>query len=115
MFDLSLGEIMLVVIIAVIFIGPRELPVVIKAIASAMRSMRGLMSELRGAFDELAHESGLKDARDEFEQEMTMIRGDDGDMYEGYDLTKVMTSTPKPAIKDMTVDETRLAGDKDDR
>jgi sec-independent protein translocase protein TatB len=102
MFDLSFGEIMLVVLVAVVFIGPNELPVVVKAAASAMRSVRGLMRELRGAFDDLAKESGLKDTAEEITKEIKMIKGDDGEMYESYDLSTVMLpkTTPKPQIKD---------------
>ena len=113
MFDLSLGEIMLVVVVAVIFIGPKELPVVVRSVANVMRSIRSLMGELRGAFDDLASESGLKDTAREIKQEITMIEGDDGDMYESYDLTKLMTTTPKPQIKDLTVDTSATDKPKD--
>ena len=101
MFDLSLGEIMLVVVAAVIFIGPKELPVVIKALAGAMQSIRSLMNELRGVFDDLAKESGFTETKQALEKEVRMIKGDDGQYYESYDMQNVMT--PKPQIKDFTV------------
>lgn len=88
MFDFSFAEIALIVIVAVVFIGPKELPVVIRAVAKAMRAMRSLANEIRAAFDELGRESGLKDAAEEFKQDVTMIRGDDGKMYESYQLPK---------------------------
>lgn len=84
MFDLSLGELALVVIAAVVFIGPKELPSVIRALATAMRHLRSLASEIRRAFDDLAKESGVK----ELEEGMRLIRGDDGKMYEAYDMPK---------------------------
>lgn len=97
MFDLSFAEILLIVIVAVIFIGPNELPVVIRTVAKAMRALRSLARELRGVFDDLARESGVKDAADDFHREMHMIKGDDGKMYEAYDATHAMTATrPKP-------------------
>jgi sec-independent protein translocase protein TatB len=102
MFDLSLGEIGLVVAAAVIFIGPKELPVVIKGIAGAMASVRGLMHDLRGAFDDLAKESGYTDTKESLENEIRMIRGDDGKLYESYDMTDISGSTPKPQIKDFS-------------
>lgn len=112
MFDLSFGEVMLVVVAAVIFIGPKELPVVVKAVAGAMQAIRSLMGELRGAFHDLAEESGFEEAKREFEQDVKMIRGDDGDLYESYDLTKVMTPAPRPQLKDFASEPT--AADKDD-
>src|SRR5687768_8520613 len=98
MFDLSLAEIMLVVVVAVIFIGPKELPVVIRAIAKAMRSLHSLMQEIRGAFDDLAKESGLKDTAEEISREVQMIKGDDGKFYESYDASHVML--PQSTAKD---------------
>ncbi len=85
MFDLSLAEVALIVVVAVIFIGPKELPVVIRAVAKALRALRGLYNDIRRAFDELARESGLQD----IENDIKLIRGDDGKMYEAYDVTKI--------------------------
>jgi len=92
MFDFSFAELALIVVVAVIFIGPKELPVVVRAAAKAMRAMRSLAGEIRQAFDELGRESGLKDTAEEFKHEVQMIRGDDGKMYEAYEMPKM---TPK--------------------
>lgn len=86
MFDLSLTELALIVVVAVVFIGPKELPAVIRAIAKAMKNLRGLARDIRGAFDDLAKESGVKAITDEFESDVRMIKGDDGKWYESYDL-----------------------------
>jgi len=75
--------------VAVVFIGPKELPVVVKAIAKAMRALKGLTAEFRKAFDEISAESGLKDSAEEIQNEMRMIKGDDGKFYEAYDVTKL--------------------------
>jgi Tat protein translocase TatB subunit len=99
MFDLSFAEVMLVVVVAVIFIGPKELPTVIRAIAKVMRSIRSLMNEVRGAFDGLAEESGLKETAKGIEREVRMIKGDDGQMYESYDTSDLMIELPKKNIQ----------------
>lgn len=82
MFDLSLAELGLIVIVAVIFIGPKDVPVVLRAISKGMRQLRQLGRELHQAFDELSREAGVAD----IEREMRLIKGDDGKMYESYDL-----------------------------
>lgn len=87
MFDLSLGELVLIAVVVVVCIGPRELPTVLRAVAKAMRSLRSLGAEIRAAFDELAEESGVKD----LERDITMIKGDDGRFYESYDMSKLPT------------------------
>ncbi len=82
MFDISLAELALIVVVAVVFIGPKELPAVIQAIAKAMRWMKDIGKEIRAAFDELARESGVEDLK----KEVHYIRGDDGKLYESYHL-----------------------------
>lgn len=109
MFDLSLGEIGLVIVAAVIFIGPKELPNVIKAIASAMNGFRELMNDLRGAFDDLAHESGFKETKQALENEVRMIKGDDGEYYESFDMPQMTSLTPQPILKDQP-----MTGNSDD-
>lgn len=91
MFDLSFAEVLLVIVVAVIFIGPKELPVVIRAVAKAMRGIRALAGEIRAAFDDLGRESGLKDVADDINSEMRMIRGDDGKLYEAYDVPEKLS------------------------
>jgi sec-independent protein translocase protein TatB len=86
MLDFSFAEIALIVIVAVIFIGPKDLPVVIRAISKALRAMRSLANEIRKAFEEIGDESGLKETAEEFKSGVKMIRGDDGKMYESYQL-----------------------------
>lgn len=86
MLDFSFAELALVVIVAVIFIGPKELPVVVKACAKAFRALKSLTREVRKNFDMLAEESGLKDATSEIENEIRMVQGDDGKFYKSYTL-----------------------------
>ena len=93
MFDFSLTELALIAVVAVIFIGPKELPGVVRAVAKFMRGLRSIMREISGAFDDVAKESGVKAMVDEFEGDVRMIRGDDGKMYEAYD----MPDAPKEA------------------
>ena len=97
MFDISLAEMAIVVVVAVIAIGPKELPTVSRAIGKVMRQLNGLTRELRAAWRDLARESGLEEARDDIDREVRMIAGDDGKMYESYDMPQM---TPKPKLDD---------------
>ncbi len=80
---------MLVVVVAVVFIGPKELPAVLRTLAKAMRALKNISHEIRKTFDDLAEESGIKN-------EIKMIKGDDGNWYEAYPLPE----EPKPKPKD---------------
>jgi len=86
MLDFSFGELLLIVLVAVVCIGPKELPVVVRAIAKGLAHMRALSRELKAAFDDLARESGLKETQDEIEREMKTITGDDGKSYPAYKI-----------------------------
>ncbi len=97
MFDLSLAEIVLVVLVAVVFIGPKELPVVIRAVVKAMRYMRGLMHEVRGMFDDLAKETGIADDINDLKADVKMIKGEDGKWYESYPHIAPPIAPSKPA------------------
>ncbi len=87
--DFSLAEILLIAVVAVIFIGPKELPAVIRALAKAMKSLRGLYGDVKKTFDDLTEEAGLKDAADSVNAELRLIKGDDGKFYESYDLPHI--------------------------
>lgn len=91
--DISLAEMLVVMVVAVIFIGPKELPTVVRALAKAMRWLRNLSCDVRTWFDNLAEESGVKDAADAVTADIRLIKGDDGNLYESYDLTKLPTDT----------------------
>lgn len=91
MFDLSLAEMALIVAVAVVAIGPKELPVVIRAVGRGIGQLRAMAHELKEAFTGLAEESGLKDAADEIEREARYIEGDDGQRYRSYDVPDFLT------------------------
>ncbi len=79
MLDISLAELLLIVVVAIIFIGPRELPQLLRFLAKTMRAVKKITTDIRKIFDDIAEESGIKD-------DVQMIRGDDGKLYEAYQL-----------------------------
>ncbi len=91
MFDISLAELLLVVTVAVLFIGPKELPVVMRALVKAVRWLKQIGRDISKMFDELAEETGAKETIDSFNAEIRLIKGDDGNMYESYDITSLPT------------------------
>lgn len=61
MFDLGWGEILLVGVVALIVVGPQELPRMFKSIGQVVGRMRGMAREFQRAMDSAASESGVKD------------------------------------------------------
>ncbi|QDH13852.1 twin-arginine translocase subunit TatB [Formicincola oecophyllae] len=62
MFDFSWAEIAILVAVALIFIGPKDLPHALRALAKAMAALRRLAAEFQGHLDELVRAADLKDS-----------------------------------------------------
>ena len=112
-------EILVIGLIALIVVGPKDLPVLMKRVGQFMAKMRGMASEFRASFDEMARQSEL----DELRKEVAALKSGQG-MYalgpeaeeafkdigqemnqplitgrsEWPDAEPVMTSLPTPAV-----------------
>ena len=58
-------EILVIGLIALIVVGPKDLPVLMKRVGQFMARMRAMASEFRASFDEMARQSELDDLRKE--------------------------------------------------
>ena len=63
MFDIGWSEMMIIALVALIVIGPRELPRTLKTVAQWMRKARSLTREFQSGIDEMVREAELEDAR----------------------------------------------------
>jgi sec-independent protein translocase protein TatB len=68
MFDFGIGytEIFLVAVVAIIVIGPKDLPRVLRAFGKTIAKMRGMAREFQGHLDSAMKEAGLDDVKKEF-------------------------------------------------
>lgn len=63
MFDLAWGEIFVIGLVAVLVLGPKELPQAMRTFAKALRKVRNLGSEFQGHFNEMLREAELDEVR----------------------------------------------------
>jgi sec-independent protein translocase protein TatB len=61
MFDLGWSEMMLVGVVALIVVGPKELPTLFKGVGQAVGKARGMAREFSRAMEAAADESGVKE------------------------------------------------------
>jgi sec-independent protein translocase protein TatB len=66
MFDVGGGELLVIGIVALIVIGPKELPGLLRTAGNAMNKVRRMASEFRGQFDEAMREAELDQAKKAF-------------------------------------------------
>jgi len=86
--DLSGAHILIVVIIALVVVGPKDLPMLLRKIGKFMGKMRGMANEFRASFDEMARQSEL----DELRKEVEAMRA------------AAHTQTPDLGLKDLGLD-----------
>ncbi|MSO72808.1 MAG: twin-arginine translocase subunit TatB [Rhodospirillaceae bacterium] len=63
MFDLAWSELAVVGLVAVLVLGPKELPQAMRTMAKVMRKMRGLTAELQGHMNEIVRQADLDEVR----------------------------------------------------
>ena len=86
MFDIGYSELLMIAVVALVVIGPKDLPVMMRKLGQYMAKLRGMASEFRASFDEMARQSELDELRKEVE---AMRRGQFG----GTDYGAEMNST----------------------
>jgi sec-independent protein translocase protein TatB len=64
-------EVLIIGALALMVIGPKDLPIVLRRIGQFVGKMRGMAAEFRASFDELARQSEL----DELRREVEALRG----------------------------------------
>lgn len=69
-------EILVIGLIALIVVGPKDLPVLMKRVGQFTAKMRGMANEFRASFDEMARQSEL----DELRKEVAALKSGQG-MY----------------------------------
>lgn len=96
MFDFAWSEIALIGIVALVAIGPKDLPVAIKAVAAAVKKARRMASEFQVHVDEMVREADLHEVREGINQIRRMdIKGKIlSAMDEDGTLRKTMTENP---------------------
>jgi sec-independent protein translocase protein TatB len=65
MFDFDAGKLILIGIVALIVIGPKDLPRVLRELGRAVGKMRRMASEFQGQFMEAVREADMADIKDE--------------------------------------------------
>jgi sec-independent protein translocase protein TatB len=77
MFDIGWGEFVVIGIVALIAIGPKELPGVLRTMGQWMGKVRRMANEFQGQFQEALREAELSDLKKEVEEMQAAARGFD--------------------------------------
>lgn len=63
MFDIGWSELLLVAVLAIIFVGPKDLPRLMRTLGQYTARMRAMAREFQNSFEDLARETELDELR----------------------------------------------------
>ena len=73
MFDVASCEFLLVMLVALVVIGPKDLPRVLSAVGKWVGKARGVAAQFRSGFDDMVRESELADLEKKWKAENDRI------------------------------------------
>src|SRR5215210_3292925 len=75
MFDIGWSELVVIAVVALIAIGPKELPGVLRTVGHYMRKIRGMASEFQGQFQEAMREAEMADLKKHVDEMTDTAKG----------------------------------------
>lgn len=68
MFDFNMSEIALIGVVALVLIGPKDLPIAVKAVTDVIKRARRMASEFQTHVDEMVKDADLGDLKKTFDE-----------------------------------------------
>jgi sec-independent protein translocase protein TatB len=65
--DIGVSEMLVVAAVALIVVGPKDLPLLMRRVGQFIAKLRGMASEFRASFEDMARQSELEELRKEVE------------------------------------------------
>ena len=90
MFDVGWGEFLLIAVVALIVIGPKELPAVLRAVGQWTGKIRRMASEFQNQFQEAMREAEMAD----LQKQVTDVSSDLSSQFDPLDFAGGKSSEP---------------------
>src|ERR1700726_1897111 len=97
MFDIGWSELLVIAVVALIAIGPKELPGVLRMVGQWMGKARKMAAEFQGQFQEAMREAEMADLKKSFDEVKKPARGFTGG--------NIMTSLKKDAPSALRIND----------
>lgn len=68
MFDLGWSELFIIALVALIVVGPKDLPRVLRGVTQTLGKIKGMAREFQSGLDEMAREAELSDLKKEIDK-----------------------------------------------
>lgn len=63
MFDIGWPELLLVMVVALVVIGPKDLPAAIRTVTMILRKIRGMATDFQSGLDDIARQAGVDEVK----------------------------------------------------
>ena len=90
--DIGASELLVIAIVALIVVGPKELPTLLRKLGQMMAKVRNMAAEFRASFDEMARQSELDELRREVDalrrghaEEMAALHAGEAQVAQAFD------------------------------
>lgn len=90
MFDIGWSEMLFMIVLAIVIVGPKELPALMKTVGRWVTKAKQMSREFQHNLEIVAEEAQLKDIQDELKADLKSIQ----DLGNEISNTKVVTGKP---------------------
>jgi sec-independent protein translocase protein TatB len=105
MFDIGWSELVLVGVVALIVIGPKELPGVLRAVGQWTAKIRRMAAEFQGQFQEALREAEVADLKKQVDEITDSARNIGRFDPLTYDPGKETSTSPADSVKEITASQ----------
>ena len=105
MLDFSFGELALIVLVALLIVGPKDLPRIMYAVGKWFGQFKVIADGFREGFKNAIHESQLQDLHKDLtavHDEIEYIRDKDGNLKRVYDISDFLDERERAKVKEAT-------------
>jgi sec-independent protein translocase protein TatB len=102
MLDIAPSELLAVAVIALLVIGPKDLPRVMRVVGQWVGKARGMARHFRSGFDNMIREAELEDMEKKWKEENERI-------MQAYPSTALLENVPTPVTETATLSEPKDA------
>jgi sec-independent protein translocase protein TatB len=95
MFDISWGKLVIIGVVALIVIGPKELPGVLRQLGQMMAKIRRMAGEFQGQFQEAMREAEMADLKKQFDETTSSLQSAASSMASAFDPTPIKNEMEK--------------------
>lgn len=102
MLDFSFGELALVVLVALVVVGPKDLPVVMRALGRWFGQFKGIADEFREGFHSAMHEGSFAEVEkdihsihEDLHEDVKYIKDEAGNFQRIYDISDLKNERMK--------------------